>query len=176
MTQKKAEQIANQFNKRMRHLYKIMEDGTRRKRHSNDETVILDSRYVEMWGEVEPYLDHAEEVWNYIRNTNEKAGEELRFASIGAFSGWGMLEELYKRIDSYMRNELKERCKLIYWNKKLIDDGYIDTQGYKIDYMLPTSIEFYINEGISGDDIPCGREQKRLIFTVSEEIKNVLHL
>lgn len=169
MTELKAKQIAAGYNKRMRHLYKINEEGKQFKYHSNDVETIMSEDFSDMWEACEPYLDECEHIWLGMKNTDPKL-EDVRFPSVGVFSRWGCLKKLYNNIEYYIIKDLHERRKIILNNLDLLEKDYIKTEGYKI----TPECEFYKGEGIYGEDFPCERKQKELIFTISQQIKDLL--
>lgn len=173
MNKQKAESIADQYNKRMKHLYK-KDDRGQLKYHSSDVSTIMDEQFSDMWEEAEPFLDHCESIWESEKNLNNKL-EDVQFPSIGVFSRWGMLKKLCDRIDGYKIKDIAERSRIIYENQDLLVD-YISTEGYSLSMSSPVDIEIYKGDPKYGDSYVTEAKRKEIIHSISQRIKNLLNI
>ena len=169
--EEQAKAIAREFNKRMRHLFKKTEDFEV-KYHKTDIDTILHPDYFYMWKELEPYLEHCERVWDREKLW-DSALEDIKFPSIGVFAKWGLLKKMYDSIDSYIAHDIKERKKVIYDNFDLLKE-HVDTDGYSIEMTSPANISIYKGDRAYGDNYPSEGEEKRMIWKISERIKEAL--
>lgn len=168
MNKEKAQQIANAYNKRMRHLFK----GDM-KYHSTDVETIMSDEWSSMWTAVEPFLDNCERVWMSMKCSDPKL-EDVQFPSIGVFSRWGVLRKLYDGIGYYNEKDLKERIFLIWENKDMLGK-YIDLEGWSVN-ISAIDVEFYKGDPKLGDSYPPTGKQKELIYSISSRIKDILHV
>ena len=131
----------------------------------------MDPEWSDMWEECEPFLDHAEEIWNAMKNNDEYL-QDVKYPSIGAYSKCGCLKKLHGGVYYYKQRDLHERIKLILENKDLVEGKHIDTEGYSVN----DQGEFYTGSGRYGQDYPCDTVQRRLVHSVSQQIRNLLKL